>query len=63
MKIMTKYEFSGVPKGTTGIVINEERDKNGKIKYYVIQWDLVRPKPLVDWFTVSEFHDYLEVRE
>ena len=61
MKIMTKYEFSGVPKGSTGTVINEERDKNGKIKDYAIQWDLERPKPLVDWFTVSEFRDYLEV--
>ena len=61
MKIMTKYEFSGVPIGTTGVVIDEERDKNGKIKDYVIQWDLVRLKPLVDWFTVSEFRDYLEV--
>ena len=61
MKIMTKYEFSGVPKGTTGLVIDEERDKYGKIKEYAIQWDLERPKPLVDWFTVDEFRDYLEV--
>ena len=61
MKIMTKYEFSGVPIGTTGVVIDEERDKNGKIKDYVIQWDLVRPKPLVDWFTPDEFVDYLQV--
>ena len=63
MKIMTKYEFSGVPKGTTGLVIDEERDKYGKIKDYAIQWDLPRPKPLVDWFTPDEFVDYLEVIE
>ena len=56
----SKEDFSSIVQE---ILANEERDKNGKIKDYVIQWDLVRPKPLVDWFTVSEFHDYLEVIE
>lgn len=27
------------------------------------EWDLPRPKPLVDWFTPDEFVDYLQVIE
>ena len=61
MKIRTDYEFSGVPKGTTGTVIDVERDDMGNIKEYAIQWDLERAKPLVDWFTADEFVDYLQV--
>ena len=62
-KIRTDYEFSGVPKGTTGTVIDVARDDMGNIKEYAIQWDLERTKPLVDWFTADEFVDYLQVIE
>ena len=47
-KIRTDYEFSGVPKGTTGTVIDTQMDDMGNIIEYAIQWDLPRPKPLVD---------------
>jgi len=55
MKIMTKIAFSGVPKGTTGTA---ERDK----KLWKITWDLERKStnPLVDWFSDSEFNQYLD---
>ena len=62
-KIRTDYEFSGVPKGTTGTVIDVARDYRGNITEYAIQWDLPRLKPLVDWFTPDEFIDYLQVVE
>jgi hypothetical protein len=56
MKIMTKIAFSGVPKGTTGTA---ERDK----KLWKITWDLEErsTNPLVDWFSDSEFNQYLEI--
>lgn len=56
MKVMTKIAFSGVPKGTTGTA---ERDK----RLWKITWDLERrsTKPLVDWFSDSEFNQYLEI--
>jgi hypothetical protein len=64
INIRTKVEFSGVPKGTTGKVIEDlTPGRNHKEKEYAIQWGLVRTKPLVDWFTESEFRDFLEVLE
>ena len=58
MKIMTKIAFSGVPKGTTGTA---ERDK----KLWKITWDLegrsTKPLLLVDWFSDSEFNQYLDI--
>ena len=33
-KIRTDYEFSGVPRGTTGTVIDVARDDMGNIKEY-----------------------------
>jgi hypothetical protein len=58
MKVMTKIAFSGVPKGTTGTA---ERDK----KLWKITWDLegrsTKPLLLVDWFSDSEFNQYLEI--
>jgi len=56
-KIKTKVTFSGVPAGTTG---NAELEKDGLFK---ITWDLPRSRPLVDWFTRSEFDRHLEVIE
>lgn len=58
MKIMTKVAFSGVPEGTTGAA---ERDND----LWKIIWDLDRgtAKPLVDWFSDSEFNQYLETLE
>lgn len=62
MKIKTLVEFSGVPKGTTGIA---ERDDN----LWKITWDniqVIRGMPLKkrelqDWFDQQEFDKYLEV--
>ena len=54
MKIRTLTKFSGVPFGTTGTAI-----KDGK--QFKITWDLIRSKPLVDWFTDDEFIQYLVV--
>ena len=54
MRIKTFKEFSGVPKGTTGMA---ERDDD----LWKITWDLPRTKPLQDWFDDGEFQAYLEV--
>ena len=62
-KIRTDYEFSGVPRGTIGTVVDTDMDDMGNIIRYAIQWDLPRLKPLVDWFTPDEFIDYLQVVE
>ena len=62
-KIRTDYEFSGVTRGTIGTVVDTDMDDMGNIIRYAIQWDLPRPKPLVDWFTPDEFVDYLQVIE
>lgn len=61
-KIRTLIEFSGVPKGTTGIVL----EPNDRLVSLPIQWDLPeRPygaysKPLVDWFSKDEYEKFLE---
>lgn len=61
-KIRTLIEFSGVPKGTTGVVL----EPNDRLVSLPIQWDLpersygVYPKPLVDWFTKDEYEKFLE---
>jgi len=54
MKVKSKVEFSGVPQGTTGIAEKDEND------LYKVTWDLVRTKPLVDWFNEFEMGKYLE---
>lgn len=61
MRIKTLHEFSGVPKGTTGIA--ERDDIDNKIEYK-ITWDLVSncnriTKPLIDYFDEDEFKKYL----
>jgi hypothetical protein len=55
--IRTKVEFSGVPKGMEGTVIDIE-EKHGKIEY-MIQWE----NKIVDWFSQDEVDDYLELVE
>ena len=58
MKVISLVEFSGVPKGTTGICENDSSEDSKKVT-----WDLDRSKPLVDWFNEWEFKKYLEVLE
>lgn len=53
-KIRTLKAFSGIPKYTTGTA---ERDKD----LMKITWDLPRNKPLVDWFSIEEYRQYIEV--
>ena len=54
-RVRTTIAFSGVPKGTTGVVL--EPDDNT----LPIQWDLPgRTRPLVDWFSKWEYQKYLE---
>jgi hypothetical protein len=59
-RIKTLVGFSGVPRGTLGEVIRA--DKSGEGYTLAIQWELRERhgKPLVDWFTKSEYERYLE---
>lgn len=58
-RVRTLVEFSGVPKGTTGIVT---RYDEGAV---AIAWDLphrlfgTRTMPLVDWFDRAAYDRYL----
>ncbi|MHB8360351.1 MAG: hypothetical protein ACYDAO_10560 [Thermoplasmataceae archaeon] len=64
IKVRAKVGFLGAPRGTTGKVIQVTTPRNKHLeKEYAIQWDLFRSRPLVDWFTESEFRDFLEVLE
>jgi len=69
MKIKTLIEFSGVPKGTTGIAEIEKDRHFTKEKLWKITWDLppklfgMKRKPLCDWFNESEFKQYLIVEK
>lgn len=54
-RIRTDVEFSGVAKGTEGIV--SEADASGTV---AIVWDMPeRQKPLMDWFSKTEYEKYL----
>jgi hypothetical protein len=63
-KIRTKVEFSGVPKGSTGIIVRA--DNMGREWDVVIEWNLaprqfgMKKKGLEDWFTKYEYEKYLE---
>ncbi len=64
-KIRSKIEFSGVPKGTTGVVLSPgltDYTKDGKLRSLPIQWDLPerKGKPLVDWFSKYDYERFLE---
>jgi hypothetical protein len=58
-RIQTQVDFSGVPQGTTGQVIQADRSEGGYT--LAIQWELPdrRQKPLVDWFTRNEYERFL----
>ena len=53
-KIRSLQQFSGVPKGTTGVMEKDDND------LWRVTWDLERSKPLVDWFNEWEVKKYLE---
>ncbi len=55
-RIKTTVDFSGVPKGSTGVVVGA--DKASRSKYTVaVKWDIAGN--LVDWFSKSEFYRFL----
>ncbi len=58
-RIRTLVEFSGVPRATTGQVI--QADPTGPGYTLAIQWELPehRARPLVDWFSRSEYERFL----
>ncbi len=58
-RIRTLAEFSGVPRGTIGQVI--QADPSGPGYTLAIQWELPehRARPLVDWFSRSEYERFL----
>jgi len=58
-RVKTLVDFSGVPKGTEGVV--SRADRSGAEGYTLaIQWDMPgRSSPLTDWFTKSEYERYL----
>jgi len=68
MKIKTLVEFSGVPKGTTGIAEIEKDRPFSKEKMWKITWDGIsnyrgipfKKRLLEDWFSDDEFKQYLE---
>jgi len=71
--IKSLVEFPGVPRGTTGRVVKADSASQFKNPFGVIQeefdviieWDLPTrvfgnaSKPLWDWFTKSEYEQYL----
>jgi hypothetical protein len=74
MRIKSLVEFPSVPRGTTGRVAKADSAGEFKNQFGVIQeefdviieWDLPTTvfgnasKPLWDWFTKSEYEQYLE---
>jgi hypothetical protein len=67
-RIQTLVQFSGVPQGTFGEVINfdlavnrsHQADPTEGGYTLVIQWELPgRTKPLVDWFSREEYARFL----
>ena len=57
-RVRTRVEFSGVPVGTAGQVVRADRSGDG---YTLgVEWELTgRTKPLVDWFSRSEYERFL----
>lgn len=59
-RIETLVDFSGVAKGTIGVVVRY--DEAGSGFDVGIQWDLPERqgrKPLVDWFSKDEYEEFL----
>lgn len=64
-KIRTKVDFSGVPAGTTGVVLrpcSDDLTPEGNVRLLGVMWELPDRvgSPLVDWFSKSEYMLYLE---
>ena len=56
-RVRTRVAFSGVPQGTTGVVLVPD-DHPVSLP---IRWDLPgRARPLVDWFSRQEYERFLE---
>lgn len=56
-RVRTLMAFSGVPKGTTGIIL----EPDDELVTLPIQWNLPgRRWQLVDWFSKWEYEKYLE---
>lgn len=51
--------FSGVPKGTLGVVRGIYPRGNGRFGLD-IQWNVIRNRPFIDEFTKEEYHLFLE---
>ncbi len=60
--VKTLVEFSGVPKNTTGIMVEELDVPFSKEKIWKVTWDLPRSKPLSDWFDEYEVKKYLQIK-
>jgi hypothetical protein len=56
LKIRTKVNFAGVPKGTTGIAEPDEDVKG----IWKITWEQGRHREIEDFFNQREFDQYLE---
>jgi hypothetical protein len=66
-KIRTLHEFSGVPEGTTGTVLNAYKvtEYPPKNRYgLTIQWDLLNLdgiyQPILDGFSKDEYEQFLQ---
>lgn len=60
--VSTLVEFSGVPVGTRGLVIEASDHENGCT--VAIVWDMPRDRPLMDWFSKDDYNRFLiEVEE
>jgi len=57
LKVKTRVDFSGVPKGTTGTAVKETDDSG----LYKITWNQGRHREIEDWFNQREFDQYLEI--
>lgn len=59
-RVRTLRDFSGVPAGTTGQVIQADPSDGGYA--LAIRWDLPARtgKPLVDWFSKDEYERFLQ---
>ncbi len=61
--VKTLTDYSGVPKGATGKVSHTDKTTDGWL--VGIDWQLAarhfgtEPRPLRDWFTRSEYNEYL----
>jgi hypothetical protein len=58
-QVETLVPFSGVPTGTTGVIVRI--DETGSGFDVGIQWELPErlAKPLVDWFSKEEYKEFL----